>query len=59
MYLFSYGSNHPDQLADRLERVVRGYGASLHGYRRVFRGHSQLWGGGVASLRKASGDAGT
>jgi len=52
MYLFSYGSNSPKQLSERLGRATTGKGAYLDGYRRVFRGMSQRWGGGVASLQK-------
>lgn len=49
--LFSYGSNHPQQLADRLGKRVTGDPAYAPEYERVFRGWSQNWGGGVASLR--------
>ena len=55
-YLFSYGSNSPRQLSERLGRPVAGERAYVTGYRRVFRGHSQRWGGGVASLERASQD---
>jgi len=54
-YLFSYGSNHPDQLADRLDREVRSEAAYLPAYGRVFRGWSRGWGGGVASLERDRG----
>jgi len=53
--LFSYGSNTPAQLAERLGRPVETGGAFLPGYVRVFRGMSQRWGGGVASLDPQSG----
>jgi len=53
--LFSYGSNHPAQLASRLGHDVTTRGASLPGYERVFCGRSQRWDGGVASLRVARG----
>jgi cation transport regulator ChaC len=53
--LFSYGSNHPVQMAERLGRDVETMGAFLPGYVRVFRGWSQRWGGGVASLKKEKG----
>jgi gamma-glutamylcyclotransferase (GGCT)/AIG2-like uncharacterized protein YtfP len=53
--LFSYGSNHPAQMAERLERSVETMGAFLPDYVRVFRGWSQRWGGGVASLKKEKG----
>ena len=49
-WLFNYGSNHPGQLADRvgIEKTV--HCCVLFGYKRVFRGWSHNWGGGVASL---------
>lgn len=50
LYLFSYGSNHPDQMRERLGRNFATEGAVAHGQSRVFRGYSQNWGGGVASL---------
>jgi len=52
--VFSYGSNHPDQLSERLGHLVKTEGAYAEGYERVFCGSSQRWGGGVASLRKAT-----
>lgn len=54
-WLFSYGSNSPEQLEERLGHPVAGVGASVSGFRRVFRGWSQRWGGGVASLEDARG----
>ena len=55
-YLFSYGSNNPEQLSERLEYSVRGaQGAYADGWQRVFRGYSRNWGGGVASLLRKSG----
>jgi gamma-glutamylcyclotransferase (GGCT)/AIG2-like uncharacterized protein YtfP len=48
--LFCYGSNNPEQLSQRLLRPVRGTAAFAPGYGRVFRGYSQKWGGGVASI---------
>lgn len=48
--LFSYGSNSPTQLGERLDRRVRGEPASTVGWQRAFRGHSRTWGGGVATL---------
>lgn len=53
--LFSYGSNNPEQLAQRLERNVEVISAYAEGYQRVYRGWSQRWGGGVASLIKRQG----
>jgi len=50
-WLFSYGSNHPDQLAERLGRdEFELRAARLSGYWRVFRGWSRRWDGGVASI---------
>ena len=49
-YLFSYGSNSPRQLAERLGHSVKGVGAYAPGMVRAFRGQSRPWGGGVATL---------
>ena len=57
-YMFSYGSNNPDQLSERLEvskADLEIYPAYLENYERYFVGHSNNWGGGVASIRKKSG----
>lgn len=48
--LFSYGSNNPTQLGERLGRPIGGTAARLEGYGRVFRAWSKRWNGGVASL---------
>ena len=48
--LFSYGSNYPARLAERLGHGVETWKAYAPGYERVFRGYSTRWGGGVASL---------
>ena len=53
--LFSYGSNYPRQLAERLGHDVDTWGAYADGFERVFRGFSTRWGGGVASLIPAPG----
>jgi 8-oxo-dGTP pyrophosphatase MutT (NUDIX family)/gamma-glutamylcyclotransferase (GGCT)/AIG2-like uncharacterized protein YtfP len=50
MLLFSYGSNSPQQLAVRLGHPVQGEAAYLPRHRRVFRGWSHNWHGGVASV---------
>jgi len=55
VFLFSYGSNHPDQIAQRLGHPAITEGAFATGYERVFCGISQRWRGGVASLRSAKG----
>lgn len=49
-FLFSYGSNHPGQLAERLGHPVKGAAAYASGWIRVFRGYSSNWGGSVATL---------
>jgi len=49
-YLFSYGSNSPRQLAERLGHAVTGRAAFVDDYLRAFRGWSQRWEGGVATL---------
>lgn len=55
-WLFSYGSNHPDQLQERLgHRVSSMRAAYKPNYRRIFRGWSRNWGGGVASLERSPG----
>lgn len=55
MWLFSYGSNHPEQLAERLGRDVETYPAFLPKHVRVFRGHSRTWNSAVASIEKGQG----
>ena len=49
-YLFSYGSNSPRQLRERLGHSVIGRSAYAPGWKRVFRGYSYGWDGGVASM---------
>ena len=49
-YLFSYGSNSPRQLAERLGHAVKGRAAFVEGHLRAFRGWSNRWEGGVATL---------
>lgn len=49
--MFSYGSNNPPRLAQRIGRPVKGTAAFLPGYVRVFRGRSSTWNWhGVASV---------
>ena len=51
--LFCYGSNNPEQLAERLGRKnLKLDMAFTKGYRRVYRGWSKRWKGGVATLLK-------
>jgi hypothetical protein len=56
-WLFSYGSNHPEQLSGRLERpVTGGRAAYLENYRLTFTGESGSWDGkGVANVIPAKG----
>lgn len=59
-YLFSYGSNHKEQLS---QRVLRDGGFTtadvapgcLRGHARIFAGHSSRWEGAVASVHPAPG----
>ena len=55
MLLFSYGSNSPKQLAERLGHPVEGRAAYAEGWMRVFRGYSERWQGAVASLLPSRG----
>lgn len=55
LYLFSYGSNNPDQLAERLERKVKTKGAYAEDMARIFVGHSRKWNGAVASIERQEG----
>lgn len=55
VYLFSYGSNGKAQLTERLGHAVSPKAAFVEGFWRVFRGHSERWGGGVASLERKAG----
>jgi gamma-glutamylcyclotransferase (GGCT)/AIG2-like uncharacterized protein YtfP len=48
--VFSYGSNNPYHLRQILGHDVETIGAVALGYERVYRGFSERWGGGVASL---------
>lgn len=51
VWLFSYGSNDSDQLSDRIERHdFETKPAVAPDVERVFRGFSQRWRGGTASL---------
>lgn len=51
MLLFSYGSNNPEQLSDRLGRSgIAMRRAILPDYWRAFRGFSRRWGGGTATV---------
>ena len=48
--LFSYGSNSPTQLSERIGRRVKGSAAYLPAHGRYFRGWSRRWEGGVATV---------
>lgn len=54
-WLFSYGSNSPAQLAERLGHGVTAYGAWATGWQRVYRRWSERWAGGTASLVRSKG----
>jgi len=54
-YLFSYGSNNPDQLSGRLERDLEIFPAIAYNYQKVYRGYSNNWKGGTASLNTKPG----
>ena len=55
MFLFCYGSNNPGQLSERLGHMVKVYPAYIEGYQRAYRGYSNKWDGGVATIIKMSG----
>ncbi|NIP74067.1 MAG: gamma-glutamylcyclotransferase, partial [Gammaproteobacteria bacterium] len=53
---FAYGSNlHPPQMHERCPTCTVLQPATLADYRLVFCGHSEHWGGGVASVVTAPG----
>lgn len=52
--LFCYGSNNPSQLAERIGRPRSMEAAYAPKHKRVFRGWSHNWGGGVASLASST-----
>jgi gamma-glutamylcyclotransferase (GGCT)/AIG2-like uncharacterized protein YtfP len=53
--LFCFGSNHPEQLASRIGQPRCVAAAYAPGHKRVFRGWSRNWEGGVASLKAGKG----
>ena len=54
--LFSYGSNlDTEQMRARCPRAAPLTSATLEGFRLVFGGHSERWGGAVATLRPDKG----
>jgi len=55
-WLFNYGSNHPEQLEERLGHPVEGVTAAyLPNYELCFLGYSYNWEGGVAGLKEKRG----
>ena len=55
---FAYGSNlDPAQMRRRCPTSAAAGPASLPGWRLAFGGHSRMWGGSVATLRKAQGES--
>lgn len=53
--LFCYGSNNPEQLRQRIGEPKSTTGAYAPRHKRVFRGRSKKWNGGVASLVASTG----
>ena len=50
VYVFCYGSNHPEQLSRRLESSIkdilsRSISCTLPGFKRVYTGKSRTWEG--------------
>lgn len=50
VWLFSYGSNSPEQLAERLGHKVQSVPARAFGRERTYVGHSARWKGATATL---------
>jgi hypothetical protein len=55
-FLFSYGSNSPRQLEERLGHPVRARRGYLEDWKRAFVGHSERWGGAPATMVPSPGD---
>lgn len=57
MYLFSYGSNNPEQLKERLKKQsdIMYIPACIKDYTRIFGGYSKKWDGAVASIYPCKG----
>ena len=56
-FLFSYGSNHTQQLEERLNRSpIQCYKGFIDNYERIFGGNSQTWNGAVASIIETQGE---
>ena len=56
LLLFSYGSNSPRQLEERLGHPVRAGRGFLRDWKRIFVGHSEKWGGAPATMVPSRGD---
>lgn len=56
--IFSYGSNHMNQLKTRIEKEsdIDFNSAYISNYTRIFAGYSKRWNGGVASIYPNKGD---
>jgi hypothetical protein len=50
VHLFSYGSNSPKQLYERIGHVSAAKPAYLENHIRIFAGYSKRWNGGIASI---------
>ena len=55
MLIFCYGSNGKKQLKKRLGHSIDMLPAVAINWKRVYRGYSELWRGGVASIIKKKG----
>jgi gamma-glutamylcyclotransferase (GGCT)/AIG2-like uncharacterized protein YtfP len=56
MYLFSYGSNHPLQLGDRIGRTILPediIAGKLCNHKIAYVGHSYKWRGAIATVKRS------
>ena len=57
MYYFAYGLNlNKKQMADVSPQSRPLYSATLHNYRLLFTGWTRQWRGGVATIKRSTGD---
>ena len=57
MYYFAYGSNlNRKQMLERCPGSKPGFVATLHNYKLIFVGWSRKWRGGVATIKRFSGE---
>ena len=57
MYYFAYGCNlNRKQMLERCPQSQPKFIAPLHNYKPIFVGWSRQWRGGVANIRRASGE---